>query len=1025
MILNYYHISDESILDTKEFEPGSIYFCVSTGRLCLDTITGNHRVWVNENYIILSTETDREGLTNPIHDKLYIVLDSKSVYLYHNNEWSKLSSDNNSTINSTEVENIVNNILEEYKNNGDFNGTDGVGIQSVEQTVVSEESEGDNVLTVTLTNGNSTEFTVKNGKTGATPNISIGTVNTLSSESKATASISGTAENPILNLGIPKGATGAAGSSTSTDGVTIPGYVRTEAERVAALVQSRQNANSMTFIAGSDIHARLDYSAGSYTTTQMLDSMSHAAQAMKIITSSIHVDFVTLLGDFLWDSGESAEQAMNMFRLVYEYFNPAFRGIPQFWAEGNHDFLENPANGNIALTDAQVFTGIGIHNTGNIFDPDNRIQNYCYRDFDDFDIRVICLNTSDSAEYNVSNKQVEWLKTLLSEAKNNDKKVIILSHMPIDHEYKGTTLHNTVIEYEDIIIACIHGHIHNHHISVLTGTTKVARLGVPCINFYRTRGWDGVDESNPDNVFPKVTNTAEDTAFTVFTFDFDNNMIYADYYGAGCNRTFNMTTGEIIITAFFSITYELYNVSSSNTETSINTGSAYETTLVSTDGSAINNYTVIMNGIDVTDLVYSDGKINITEVTGNIIIRASTENSYTGGEEEETGSNLATLVAEALDSAEPYNGTGYKNDYRLTSGIPNESAASGYVMTGFINYTLPSTGSPDNIYIKGADLVDNDSNCRMIFFDSAKTKEVLWLWNGGSTGKISEYFTIDTLDNGYTKLSPIISDGRWIGWDNYTSVAKYFRISLKGSGENLNIYIGELPEEGQSEPNKYTITYNLTNVSSTNNTTIITSNESYNSTLSSTNSNDIKTIFITMGGTDITDSVYVDGVITIPEVTGNIIITATTESNEEETVGYTNLIPLSTTEMYGSTIFMGDNGEVGYKTNARFNSNLEHEDVEGMCYTGYMALPGGDGQSSGFIIRIKNIIIDGTRNAYLTVLNVNGTPSKTWSNDELHAATDDNGIICCTIPANGMYAIRLSCGVIDDTSILTINEEII
>ena len=46
------------------------------------------------------------------------------------------------------------------------------------------------------------------GETGATPNLTIGTVETLAPTEDATATITGTAENPVLNLGIPKGDTG-------------------------------------------------------------------------------------------------------------------------------------------------------------------------------------------------------------------------------------------------------------------------------------------------------------------------------------------------------------------------------------------------------------------------------------------------------------------------------------------------------------------------------------------------------------------------------------------------------------------------------------------------------------------------------------------------------------------------------------------------------------------------------------------------------------------------------------------------
>lgn len=54
------------------------------------------------------------------------------------------------------------------------------------------------------------------GDPGATPNLQIGTVTTLPAGSDATASVSGTAENPLLNLGIPKGADGSGGSSSIT-----------------------------------------------------------------------------------------------------------------------------------------------------------------------------------------------------------------------------------------------------------------------------------------------------------------------------------------------------------------------------------------------------------------------------------------------------------------------------------------------------------------------------------------------------------------------------------------------------------------------------------------------------------------------------------------------------------------------------------------------------------------------------------------------------------------------------------------
>ena len=55
------------------------------------------------------------------------------------------------------------------------------------------------------------------GENGAVPDIQIGTVTTLPAGSDATASMGGTAENPLLNLGIPRGSDGQGGGSGDTD----------------------------------------------------------------------------------------------------------------------------------------------------------------------------------------------------------------------------------------------------------------------------------------------------------------------------------------------------------------------------------------------------------------------------------------------------------------------------------------------------------------------------------------------------------------------------------------------------------------------------------------------------------------------------------------------------------------------------------------------------------------------------------------------------------------------------------------
>ena len=64
------------------------------------------------------------------------------------------------------------------------------------------------------------ELKGEKGDTGNTPNFTIGTVETLPSGNDATATITGDKENPVLNLGIPKGADGK-GSGTSESAVDV------------------------------------------------------------------------------------------------------------------------------------------------------------------------------------------------------------------------------------------------------------------------------------------------------------------------------------------------------------------------------------------------------------------------------------------------------------------------------------------------------------------------------------------------------------------------------------------------------------------------------------------------------------------------------------------------------------------------------------------------------------------------------------------------------------------------------------
>lgn len=104
--------------------------------------------------------------------------------------------------------------LDELEENGGGGGTPGKDGREIELqnsgTAIQWRYEGDGAWTDLV---QLSELKGDPGDDGITPNIQIGTVQTLEPEQQATASVTGTTENPLLNLGIPKGGQGPAGDS--------------------------------------------------------------------------------------------------------------------------------------------------------------------------------------------------------------------------------------------------------------------------------------------------------------------------------------------------------------------------------------------------------------------------------------------------------------------------------------------------------------------------------------------------------------------------------------------------------------------------------------------------------------------------------------------------------------------------------------------------------------------------------------------------------------------------------------------
>ena len=103
--------------------------------------------------------------------------------------------------------------------------------------------------------------------------------------------------------------------------------------------------------------------------------------------------------------------------------------------------------------------------------------------------------------------------------------------------------------------------------------------------------------------------------------------ITSNVYSNGVINIANVT-GDIVIAAqaignTYTITKNLTHVTINNPAQNISYGSFYSANIAAETGYTLETVTVVMNGTNITSNVYSNGAINIGEITGNVVITAT------------------------------------------------------------------------------------------------------------------------------------------------------------------------------------------------------------------------------------------------------------------------------------------------------------------------------------------------------------------------------------------------------------------
>lgn len=166
----------------------------------------------------------------------------------------------------------------------------------------------------------------------------------------------------------------------------------------------------------------------------------------------------------------------------------------------------------------------------------------------------------------------------------------------------------------------------------------------------------------------------------------------------------------------------------------------------------------------------------------------------------------------------------------------------------------------------------------------------------------------DTLTVNFTTDATNISDillskdggSTYISATSFTSSSAVFNISNwdNGTYDKCKLKCVYTESGGGTTDTYYTITYTLNQATSSNSTKSIKKGSSYSTIVAANEGYNVKNISVVMGGTDISNTVIRGSNINIPNVTGDITITVTTEAIPvtPETLTISNIANITQTE---------------------------------------------------------------------------------------------------------------------------------
>lgn len=289
----------------------------------------------------------------------------------------------------------------------------------------------------------------------------------------------------------------------------MPSYYQSEMADTLEKVRVLQNEPNLTFCIITDIHAyadlRSDYIAG----TKELYKTS-AANMMEFLKNA-PCDGVINLGDNIegYTTSKDAHTQGNKVSTKFREID-----VPYYSVIGNHDDNRYHMQSNNERLSVGERYQLFVNPTRNVV-TDSTGLNY-YVDFDEFGIRMICLNSVSEYSYKYDTDTCAWFSDTAITGLPTGYKVLILTHVaPVGTwNYNGVTPTNSAIVQTALsgtdLMAIICGH--NHVDAVFD--TPFNGITLSCAKFENENGDPA--KWTPGSVKPQRTlKTATEDCWTV------------------------------------------------------------------------------------------------------------------------------------------------------------------------------------------------------------------------------------------------------------------------------------------------------------------------------------------------------------------------------------------------------------------------------------------------------------------------------------------------------------------------------